>query len=99
MAKYRLWIDTLCVPVAPKDASENNHAERLMVYHMALGRMKDIYKKATHVLVLDMALSVHNAQELSPATVLMRVFGSSLWMRRLWCLQGRLEKFVDRHKR
>lgn len=49
--------------------------------------MKSVYEQATHVLVLDAALSVHDAAPLTAADVLLRCFASSIWMRRLWTLQ------------
>ncbi|KAK4185118.1 hypothetical protein QBC35DRAFT_465879 [Podospora australis] len=89
--KYRLWIDTLCVPVAPKDTDEDPlpevMAERRRIYHLALGRMAEVYQSAAHVLVLDQTLSFFPAEDVHPATALLRIFASSQWMRRLWCLQ------------
>ncbi|KAK3322682.1 hypothetical protein B0H66DRAFT_212173 [Apodospora peruviana] len=76
--KYHLWIDTLCCPVAKLEPYCNM---------ISLTRMKTVYEKATHVLVLDLALSVHDAETLHPATLLLRIFASSIWMRRLWTLQ------------
>jgi len=78
--KYHIWVDTLCCPVAKLEPYYNK---------ISLLRMKTVYEQATHVLVLDLALSMHNAEELRPATLLLRIFGSSIWMRRLWTLQGR----------
>lgn len=77
--KYHLWIDTLCCPVARLEPHCNN---------IALMRMKAVYSHAAHVLVLDLALSLHDAEGLSPSTLLLRIFASSIWMRRLWTLQG-----------
>jgi hypothetical protein len=78
-AKYCIWVDTLCCPVAKLEPEYNR---------LSLLRMKTVYEQATHVLVLDKALSVHDAEKLHPATALLRIFGSSIWMRRLWTLQG-----------
>ncbi|KAK4228128.1 hypothetical protein QBC38DRAFT_168864 [Podospora fimiseda] len=85
--KYCLWIDTLCVPVAPRPEDEPVDPERLRIYHLALGRMKDVYVDAAHVLVLDKALMIYEAETRHPAEALLRIFASSQWMRRLWCLQ------------
>ncbi|KAK4163093.1 hypothetical protein QBC43DRAFT_320507 [Cladorrhinum sp. PSN259] len=85
--KYRLWIDTLCVPVAPRAEEGPVEPERLRIYNLALGRMKDVYMGAAHVLVLDKALNSYDIDGLHPAEALLRVFASSQWMRRLWCLQ------------
>ncbi|KAK3990671.1 hypothetical protein QBC44DRAFT_60384 [Cladorrhinum sp. PSN332] len=84
--KYRVWIDTLCVPVAPRPG-ETVEPERLRIYNLALGRMKDVYIGAAHVLVLDKALNIYDIEGLHQAEALLRVFASSQWMRRLWCLQ------------
>ncbi|KAM7206077.1 hypothetical protein V8F20_002859 [Naviculisporaceae sp. PSN 640] len=76
--KYRLWIDTLCCPVSGLHPTTNG---------ISLTRMKSVYEQAAHVLVLDAALSVHEAARLTPADILLRCFASSIWMRRLWTLQ------------
>ncbi|KAK4450432.1 hypothetical protein QBC34DRAFT_349181 [Podospora aff. communis PSN243] len=76
--KYYIWIDTLCCPVFKLEPEHNK---------LSLLRMKTVYEKATHVLVLDLALSIHDAENLRPATLLLRIFGTSIWMRRLWTLQ------------
>lgn len=85
--RYRLWIDSLCVPVAPRPGDAFD-PERLRIYNLALGRMKDVYIKAAHVLVLDKALMSYESDRMHQAEVLLRIFASSQWMRRLWCLQG-----------
>ncbi|KAK5657621.1 hypothetical protein OQA88_2693 [Cercophora sp. LCS_1] len=84
--KYCIWVDTLCCPVAKLEPEYNK---------LSLLRMKTVYEQATHVLVLDKALSIHDAEKLHPATALLRIFGSSIWMRRLWTLQeGVLAKSI-----
>ncbi|KAK3687901.1 hypothetical protein B0T22DRAFT_535200 [Podospora appendiculata] len=75
---YHLWIDTLCCPVGRLEPVCNK---------ISLNRMKAVYEKAAHVLVLDRALTGHAAEGLHPATALLRIFASSMWMRRLWTLQ------------
>ncbi|KAK4207380.1 hypothetical protein QBC37DRAFT_96378 [Rhypophila decipiens] len=76
--KYHLWIDTLCCPVASLNPDTNG---------ISLMRMKSVYECAAHVLVLDLALSVHEVGPLTAVEALLRVFASSIWMRRLWTLQ------------
>lgn len=75
--KYKFWIDTLCCPV------EINGKK------IALERIRDVYRTAAHVLVLDSTLSCYRAADMSSMELLLRIFGSSAWMRRLWTLQGR----------
>ncbi|KAK0610757.1 hypothetical protein B0T14DRAFT_557920 [Immersiella caudata] len=87
--KYHIWVDTLCCPVAKLEPEYNK---------LSLLRMKTVYEQATHVLVLDLALSIHEAEGLRPATILLRIFGSSIWMRRLWTLQGSYPPFADTEK-
>jgi len=50
--------------------------------------MKTVYRQASQVLVLDLALAEHPAEGAHPASLLLRIMASSLWMRRLWTLQG-----------
>lgn len=77
--KYNLWIDTLCCPVAASEPYLNS---------IAMMRMKTVYKQASQVLVLDLALTEHPVEGAHPASLLLRIMASSLWMRRLWTLQG-----------
>ena len=73
---YRLWVDTLCCPV------------ELGGKMTALQRLADVYRNAKHVLVLDSALTKLSSESTHPAELLLRTFGASPWMRRLWTLQG-----------
>jgi hypothetical protein len=93
--EYRFWIDPLLCPLAKarheglgEEEKQKEIEEMQAVHDTSLARMKDVYTKATHVLVLDASLSVRPAQEADPIEVLLRIFGSSPWMRRLWTLQG-----------
>jgi hypothetical protein len=79
---FRFWIDTLCCPV------------ELEGKLISLQRIKDVYKNAVHVLVLDSSLSLYPCQDAHPSEILMRVYASSAWMRRLWTLQGMLSTFL-----
>lgn len=76
MEPPRLWLDTLCCPV---------EMESKMI---CLERIADVYRKAHHVLVLDTTLTAFKYKGTSPAELLVRAFGCSPWMRRLWTLQG-----------
>ncbi|KND93687.1 hypothetical protein TOPH_01923 [Tolypocladium ophioglossoides CBS 100239] len=74
-APYRLWVDTLCCPV--------DLAGKLV----ALQSIADVYRQATHVLVLDSSLAAFTSEGAHPAELLLTTFGASAWMRRLWTLQ------------
>jgi hypothetical protein len=75
---YRLWIDTLCCPV------------ELSGKLISLERIADVYRNATHVLVLDSSLTSFTTTDKHPAELMLRIFATSAWMRRLWTLQGML---------
>ncbi|PNY23089.1 Uncharacterized protein TCAP_06963 [Tolypocladium capitatum] len=72
---YRIWVDTLCCPVDLEGKL------------MALRTIADVYRQATHVLVLDSSLATFKSEGTHPAELLLRTFGASPWMRRLWTLQ------------
>ncbi|CAK7226462.1 hypothetical protein SBRCBS47491_006240 [Sporothrix bragantina] len=72
---YRLWIDPL---LCPMEAEGKN---------ISLQRISDVYRNAAHVLVLDASLMHYLANKLPPEELLLRIFSSSAWMRRLWTLQ------------
>ena len=77
------WIDTLCVPVRPRE-----------LQILALNRMRVPYEQAKHVLVFDSHLRSLDFSKLSPMETFAHVSCSS-WMRRLWTLQeGQLAKKV-----
>ncbi|PNP50070.1 hypothetical protein THARTR1_09202 [Trichoderma harzianum] len=79
--QYRMWIDTLCCPV------------ELGGKLIALERIASVYRNASHVLVLDASLTGFDPQDTHPAELMLRVYGASPWMRRLWTLQeGALTK-------
>lgn len=69
------WLDTLCFPLAPQEA-----------YDEALVRMKDGYRRADRVLVLDEYLLGVAAADVSLDEVLARI-AVAPWNRRLWTLQ------------
>ncbi|KAI9804773.1 MAG: hypothetical protein M1825_001141 [Sarcosagium campestre] len=68
------WIDTLCVPLNPKECRKN-----------AIANMRSIYSRATRVLVLDAEL-MQSTTKSSPEEKLSRITCST-WIRRLWTLQ------------
>lgn len=84
---YRFWIDPLLCPVEREmdgiPLSDTKEGKKI-----SLQKISDVYRSATHVVVLDASISVYNAETMDPAEVLLRIFGSSAWMRRLWTLQG-----------
>ncbi|KAL9485392.1 hypothetical protein ACSS6W_004181 [Trichoderma asperelloides] len=73
--QYRIWIDTFCCPI------------ELESKLIALERIAGVYRNAAHVLVLDATLTGLNSQDTHPAELLLRIYGASPWMRRLWTLQ------------
>jgi hypothetical protein len=78
----RLWIDTLCCPV------------ELGAKIISLQRMSTVYRKARHVLVLDLAFSSCQSKDAHPALLSLTILACSTWMRRLWTLQGKEDPFM-----
>ncbi|KAK5703276.1 hypothetical protein LTR97_004225 [Elasticomyces elasticus] len=75
-----IWLDTLCCPVDPNDKK------------LALTRMRQVYEKASRVLVLDASLQSYSTTSMEPLEILSRIF-TSRWLRRVWTLQeGALAK-------
>ena len=74
--RYRLWIDSLLCPV---EAEGKN---------ISLQRISDMCRNATHVLVFDSLLMQQAVNQLTPEDILLQIFRSSDWMRRLWTMQG-----------
>lgn len=70
-----LWLDTLCCPV-----TSPRHRQRCLL------AMRQIYKNARHVLILDAQLGTFNAADLESVEICARLIFSG-WMRRLWTLQ------------
>ena len=68
------WMDTLCVPLTPKDYRRN-----------AIKNMRSVYSRATRVLVLDAEL-MRSTMQSNPEEKLSRITCST-WIRRLWTLQ------------
>ena len=77
------WIDTICVPVRPKELK-----------NLALERLRDPYTRAKHVLVLDKFLrSLSNSGR--SILEMVSLIRCSAWCSRLWCLQeGQLAQNV-----
>ncbi|KAK5730091.1 hypothetical protein LTR15_000025 [Elasticomyces elasticus] len=75
-----IWLDTLCCPVDPDDKK------------LALTRMRQVYEKASRVLVLDASIQSYSTTSMEPLEILSRIF-TSRWLRRVWTLQeGALAK-------
>jgi hypothetical protein len=68
-----LWLDTLCCPVDPEHKL------------LALAKMPEAYREASHELVLDSSLIEIDYRHLQPIEVMSRVFSSG-WIFRLWTL-------------
>jgi hypothetical protein len=76
-----LWLDTLCCPVAPKEAKK-----------LSLVKMHQVYEQASIVLVLDSSLRSYSTASMDTLEVLARVF-TSRWLKRVWTLEeGALAK-------
>lgn len=79
-----LWIDTLCVPVHSKPHRK-----------MAISRLRDTYKRASKVLILDRRLFEIHSTSIPEAVCHLLC---SDWMSRLWTLQeGLLPKRENLH--
>ena len=76
-----IWLDTLCCPVAPKEAKK-----------LSLIKMHQVYEQASIVLVLDSSLRSYSTASMDTLEVLARVF-TSRWLKRVWTLEeGALAK-------
>lgn len=67
------WIDSICVPLASEGRK------------LAISRMRDVYKLADKVLVLD-SLLYESPSDIDIKEVAFRVYASD-WAMRLWTLQ------------
>lgn len=77
------WMDTLCLPVGPKDLRKR-----------ALQRLNEPYKKAKFVLVVDSYLRELDLQGMSSSEIIARVVVSG-WHQRLWTFaEGRIAQKV-----
>lgn len=74
-APILFWIDTLCIPCAETDKNFRK---------LAISRLKEIYRCASRVLVLDAELRQHCVGSLEEALLRLSCSG---WMRRLWTLE------------
>ncbi|KAK5996130.1 hypothetical protein PT974_04558 [Cladobotryum mycophilum] len=72
MSSTPFWLDTLCVPSDSR------------VHGASLGNIRQVFKDASHVLVLDQTLSSHAIGSSEDALIRIRY---SLWKQRLWTLQ------------
>ncbi|EXJ76122.1 uncharacterized protein A1O5_00630 [Cladophialophora psammophila CBS 110553] len=71
------WIDTLCVPVQPKNTATRRRA---------IVAMRNIYENAAKVLVVDVDLLKSTTAGASNEEIAMRI-SYSVWWSRLWTLQ------------
>ena len=80
------WIDTLCVPRKPKKSKEFEKSKEFR--KKAINKMKDTYKDADKILVLDANLFTNPLAscKTDPTEIFMRILSTN-WMRRLWTLQ------------
>ena len=69
------WCDTLCCPIAPREAKNR-----------VLMQMRKIYERATCVLVVDTRIGRYVIEAMSAEEACARIQISG-WMRRLWTLQ------------
>jgi hypothetical protein len=72
-----LWVDTLCIPVAPSATLYRKRAIRLL---------GETFGNATAVLVLDRELEIVNSSTASFVELGIRIVSSG-WAKRLWTLQ------------
>lgn len=73
--KNLFWLDTLCCPLKPKEFKNS-----------ALALMRDTYRKANRVIVLDSYVQTQSLKQLSEIEAFMRIHNSQ-WNRRLWTLE------------
>ena len=69
-----VWCDTLCCPVEPH------------LKPFALEKMRDVYKQAAYVLVLDKSLLLYDLNTIGVLEASMRLL-TARWIGRLWTLQ------------
>ena len=69
------WCDTLCCPVTPGPGKDR-----------VLSQMRNIYERATCVLVLDKSMVLYESKSMGLEEACARILSSG-WMRRLWTLQ------------
>ena len=74
-AHMPFWIDTICCPTSPKEATD-----------LAISFMRRTYKDAVDVLVIGTYLQAQKSSGLTDTELLMRIFCSP-WQRRLWTYQ------------
>ena len=73
------WIDSICVPVKPKETRRN-----------AIRRMFDVYSYAHSTIVMSASLMDQPAREVDYLPIAMRISMSS-WMRRLWTVSHTMQ--------
>lgn len=92
--RLHIWVDSLLVPIAMRSTaaddldfdSRPDVIQSLELYKLAMGKMREVYAKATYVLVLDSALCRLRYSEMDAVEAIVRVH-TSRWVRRLWTYQ------------
>lgn len=79
------WMDTLMIPVGKDEDTKKVRAK-------SIRQIRNIFKGASHTIVLDWGLHGIDPEVRKPAQTAMRIIASG-WMRRLWTLQ---EAFVSK---
>ncbi|MCJ1385016.1 hypothetical protein MMC17_008134 [Xylographa soralifera] len=82
----RFWLDTLCIPPDPPVDDKEKQEETQAAQNIAIGFMRQTYKNASAVLVLDSWLMKHCVEGRSTAEILIRILSSN-WNTRLWTFQ------------
>jgi hypothetical protein len=67
-----IWLDTLCCPAKDREGKQT-----------AIEKIRLVYERAKHVLVLDAGLMSYDSRTQDYSEQLVRIFTSS-WMRKLW---------------
>ncbi|KAJ3541928.1 hypothetical protein NM208_g1347 [Fusarium decemcellulare] len=90
------WLDTLCIPIAAPDASEDEKADVSKLKMLAINQMSLVYATAFQVYILDseLQLDADVLDETTQTEFLARLVCCT-WMRRCWTLQeGALAKKI-----
>ncbi|KAK4503019.1 hypothetical protein PRZ48_006446 [Zasmidium cellare] len=97
--KFYIWCDTLLCPIQIPDPSKEMTSRERETFRqqpvvarsrklkqLALAKMKEVYTKASYVLVLDQELEAARFSDLDDVEALIRIV-TSRWMQRLWTFQ------------
>ena len=83
--KYYLWMDSLCIPLAP---------ECVRLRDKAVQQMRQVYERATSVLVLDADVISNfvTTPDIDERDLIIHLLMSG-WMQRLWTLQEAVSNY------